>query len=246
MALNLLAPVVNYQSMLNRIFWFTSAAAIGAVCLLRVNVPEIEIELKRINFDLDTGSGSMLSIPGGYLLPALGVGLIARVFRIHGHFAHWLGIRERFDIDVIINALTRESGIDVESVSDDQWVTHRHDIMRQAFYRFTGNKTLQIDEHLIHQALDSWSWFWIGIEATLIFMLSGMSLIALGSYSVGAVTILGSLLLASVGLPAIRNQCRCYAIAQVKTIVSDPARTAVVRQAFDWTAVFKSHLKRTA
>ena len=133
MALNPLAPVTDYQSMLNRIFWFTSAAALGAVCLLRAHSPAWDAVLQSIDMELETVSGNILPVPGGYLLPALAVGLVARVFRIHGHIAHLLGIRERFDVDVIIAEFARESGVDVELVPDHEWIEHRHDIMRQAF-----------------------------------------------------------------------------------------------------------------
>ena len=246
MALNPLAPVTDYQSMLNRIFWFTSAAALGAVCLLRTYSPAWEAVLQSIDMELETVSGNILPVPGGYLLPALAVGLVARVFRIHGHIAHLLGIRERFDVDVIITEFARESGVDVELVPDHEWIEHRHDIMRQAFYRFTSSSSPQIDAHLIHQALDLWSWFWIGLEATLVFVLTGMALIATNAYGAGMLTIAGSLLLASVGLPTIRRQCKRHALAQVKAILLDPSREALVCLAFDWLVPSASRLKRSA
>lgn len=232
MALNPLAPVTDYQSMLNRIFWFTSAAALGAVWLLRTHIPALDAVLAWVDLEVQTGAGKLLPVPGGYLLPALAVGLAARVFRIHSQVGHWLGIRERFDIDVILTELARRVGIDVDSVTEEQWLEHRHDLMRQTFYRFASSNSPQIDAHLIHQALDLWSWFWIGLEATLLFVLTGLALVAVNVADVGLVTLGGALLLAAVGLPAIRLQCKRYAIAQVRAILSDPAREALVRQAF--------------
>ena len=246
MPLNPIAPVTDYQSMLNRIFWFTFAAVLGALYLVRSNVPSIDAALDRIDFDLEAGSGNILPIPGGYLFPALAVGLVTRVFRVHGHIAHLLGIRERFEIDVIIAALARESGVAVKPVSDAEWIARRHDIMRQAFYRFANSKSSEIDAHLIHQALDSWSWFWIGLESTLVFVLTGLVLISMNEYTVGGVVIAGALLLAIVGLPLVRYQCKRFAVAQVKAIVSDPARAAIVRQAFDWLPPACNSLKRSA
>ena len=37
---------------------------------------------------------------------------------------------------------------------------------------------------------------------------------------------------AAIGLPAMRNQCRRYAIAQVRAIVGDSRRAEAVRMAF--------------
>ena len=246
MALNPLAPVTDYQSMLNRIFWFTSAAALGAIGLLGAHVPMIETALARIDFDLDSGEGTFLPIPAGYLLPALAVGLLVRVYRVHGQISHWLGISERFDVDVIIKELARRSGIAVESVPDHQWVDHRHDIMQRAFYRFASSRAPQIDEHLIHQALDQWSWFWIGLDAAVVYAIAGFGLIACQAYTVGALTLGGALVGAAVGLPMIRRQCQRYAIAQVKSIVADPTRAAEVRQAFAWLAATHDRLERSA
>lgn len=247
MALSPLAPVTDYQSMLSRVFWFTSAAALGAVWLLRANVPVVDQSLGQVDALLRTASGGeLLPIPGGTLLPALAVGLLTRVFRLHGHLAHLLGVRERFDIEVIIDALARECDVDVDCVSDDQWIARRQEIMRQAFYRFANSKSPEIDPHLIHQALDSWSWFWIGLEATVVFVATGLGLIAFSAYYEGGMTIGIALAAAAVGLPMVRLQCKRFALAQVRAILSDPARVALVRQALDGLPTIASRLRRSA
>lgn len=246
MAVSPLAPVTDYQSMLSRVFWFTSVAALGAIWLLRDNVPIINGHLQSIDLELETASGNLLPIPGGTLLPALVIGLSARVFRLHGHLAHWLGVRERFDIDVIIAALAEQSNVDVPAVSDDEWLARRHSIMQQAFYRFASSRSPGIDPHLIHQALDSWSWFWIGMEATLVFVLAGMGLIAFHAYAVGGATIGCTLALAAIGLPLVRLQCKRFALAQVRAILADPSRAAIVRQTFEGLPQLQQSYRRSA
>jgi hypothetical protein len=172
--------------------------------------------------------------------------MISRVFRIHGHVGTWLGIRERFDVDVILTELARRVGIDVDRITETQWQEHRHDLMRQAFYRFANGNSPEIDEHLIHQALDLWSWFWIGLEMSAVFVVTGFWLIAASAYEAGMLATSGALILAALGLPAIRSQCRRYAIAQVKAILSDPVRAAQVRQAFGVVGVSAGVWKRSA
>lgn len=232
MALNPLAPITDYQSTLNRIFWFTSAAALGAVWLLRAHLPAVDVALSRFDFEPQSGVGKILPIAGGYLIPAVAVGLVSRIFRIHSQVGHWLGIRERFDIDVILSEIGRRVDVDVDAVSEEQWLIHRHDLMRKAFYQFASSRSPQIDEHLIHQALDLWSWFWIVLEASVVFVVTGLALVAAQVHEVGLITFGGAILVAMVGLPAIRQQCKRYAIAQVRAILVDPAREAIVRQAF--------------
>jgi hypothetical protein len=82
----------------------------------------------------------------------------------------------------------------------------------------------------------------IVIEATLVFTISGLCLIAGGIYNDWLLTIGATLLVAAVALPAIRSQCERYAIAQVRAILADPARAATVRVAFaELTGEQRSH-----
>lgn len=229
MSLSPLTPVTDYQSMLNRIFWFTSASALAAVWMLRTKWPALEAQLQQIDFTLGFGDGKIVPIPGGYLLPALVMGLGSRVFRIHSLLARWLGIRERFDIDVIIGELAHRTHFDLEHISDEELTVARHRIMRQAFYQFVGGSKPAIDRHLILRALDLWSWFWIGLEATFVFVLASFVLFATGQFSTGTISLVSTLGLAAVGLPAIRSECRRYAIAQVRAIVADTNRAAHVK-----------------
>ena len=232
--------------MLNRIFWFTSAAAMGAVWMLRENLPQLELLLTQIDFTLEFGGDKIVPIPGGYLLPALAVGLASRVFRIHGQLASRLGIRERFDVDVIIHELATRVGVDLRGLPDDELVYHRHEIMRRCFYSFVSGSEPQVDVHLTHRALDLWSWFWIGIEAAFVFVVSGFVLISAGVYPTGFIVILVAATFAAVGLPAIRSECKRYAIAQVRAIVSDKGRAAEVRQVLDSLLTCPPDFKRAA
>jgi hypothetical protein len=233
MPLNPLAPVTDYQSMLNRIFWFTSASALAAVWMLRLYLPALDAALARIDFTLAFGAVKALPIPGGYLLPALAVGIATRVYRLHARVSDGLGIREHFDVEVIIAELADQLAIDLTHLGKERLLKARPTIMRKAFYPAVSSSQPQIDPQLIQQALDAWSWFWIGVETTLVFTLAGLGLIAGGVYDVGFYTIGVALFSAVIGLPPIHSQCRRYAIAQVRAILDDPVRVAIARNAFN-------------
>jgi hypothetical protein len=232
MSFNPLAPVTDYQSMLNRIFWFVSASALVAIWMLRLNNGELDAWLRQIDFNVEFGGNKTLPVPGGYLFPALGVGIVTRIFRAHARISDWLGIRESFDIQVIMTEFASQLGIDLEAISYEQLVERRHAIMRQAFYAYVSGAQPQIDPKLIEQALDAWSWFWVGVEATFVFVLAGLGLVAGDAYAAGLQTMGGAMIFAAVGLPAMRNQCRRYAVAQVRAILAQPSRAAAVRTAF--------------
>jgi hypothetical protein len=232
MSFSPLTPVTDYQSMLNRIFWFTTGAALVAVWMLRLYVPGLDGLLSRIDVTVDMGGNKILPMPGGYLIPALAVGMLTRVYHLHARISDWLGIRECFDVDIIIRELAERSGIDLNPIAREDLVRKRHQIMRTAFYPFVSGPEPQVDSQLVEQALDAWSWFWVGVEATFVFVLAGFALISGGAFQVGYLWVGGALVVAAIGLPAMRGQCRRYAIAQVRAILADPTRANAVRSAF--------------
>jgi hypothetical protein len=232
--------------MLNRIFWFTTAVGIIAVWMLRLHIAGLDTLLSQIDFTLQFGSDKVLPIPGGYLLPALAIGLTTRVYRLHARVSDWLDIRECFDVDVIIAEFADRLGIDLTCVSEEQVRENRHRIMRKAFYAFASPSQPQIDSQLVLQALDAWSWFWIGIEAALVFTLSGFVLVAAGQYQVGIAVVAGTMAVSAIALPLMRSQCERYAVAEVRAIVSDALRASIAREAFDELRGVRHQLRRAA
>lgn len=231
MSLNPLAPVTDYPSMLNRITWFTTAAALAGAWMLRRHVAGLDAWLGRLDAAVAWEAGKSLPLSAGYLVPALAVGVASRVFRLHGRISDWLGIREAFDVDVIIRQLAEQTGVELDAASAAELRAARPRVMRRAFYLYVSGPQSAVDVLLVQQALDAWSWFWIGVEATAVFTLCGLGLIAGSAYLVGGQTLCGALAFATLGLPALRAQCARYAAAQVRAIVADPARAAAVRAA---------------
>jgi hypothetical protein len=245
-SLNPLAPVTDYQSMLNRIFWFTSVSALVAIWMLRQHNPALNALLNQVDLQVEFSSDKTLPIPGGFLFPALAVGMLTRIFRLHARISDWLGIRETFDIEVIMQEFAAYLDLDVGSLSYEQLAENRHSIMRSTFYAFVSGSQPAVDEQLIHQALDAWSWFWVGIEATVVFTLSGFGLIACGAIAPGVETVAVATAFAAFGLPAMRSQCARYAIAQVRTIADDAARAATVREVFAGLSPDRYAVRRAA
>ncbi|MBA4104954.1 MAG: hypothetical protein C0485_04270 [Pirellula sp.] len=232
MSFNPLAPVTDYQSMLNRIFWFTTASSLAAIWMLRIFVPALDDAFSKIDPALGIDGTKALPISGSYLLPALAIGIVTRVFRLHARVSDWLGIRETFDVEVILAEFAQRLAIDLEPVGHEPLRRARHSVMRKAFYPFVSGPQPAIDQQLIQQALDAWSWFWVGVEATLVFTLASFALIAFNAYQIGLQLLAASIAVAILGLPVLRTQCQRYAIAQVRAILADPHRAAVVRGAF--------------
>ena len=54
-SLNPLAPVTDYQSMLNRIVWFTTTSALVSAWILRLYIPALDALLHKIDFTVEFG-----------------------------------------------------------------------------------------------------------------------------------------------------------------------------------------------
>lgn len=246
MSMNPLAPVTDYQSMLNRICCVVAIAALVAVWILRANLPDLDAAWEPAEAKWRDGAGAVLPLPLGYLLPAIVAGLVSRVFRVHQRLSTWLGISEQFDIDVILAKLAAEIGVDTRQIDDSQWASRRRTLMRNAFYRFVGGTSPQIDQHLVHHSRDVWSWFWTGVETTLLFVVTSLVLVAGGAYAAGFMTLGLTLLIAGFALPAIRGQCKRFAIAQVHAILADPARRRLVSREFAWAPRVRQTVAKSA
>jgi hypothetical protein len=206
---------------------------VAAIGLLRRHVPAVEAVLLQLDSALKLGVESFMPVGSGTLLPALVFGIATRIFRLHSILSDALGLREYFDVHVIIDALARQLGVDLKLVEEQRVRDARPRIMRTAFYPFVSGSQPAVDTQLVQSALDAWSWFWAGLEATLVFSVTGFLLIACNVRPVGFEALGGALILACVVLPAIRGQCRRYAVAQVRAILDDPGRARVARAAFD-------------
>ena len=84
------------------------------------------------------------------------------------------------------------------------------------------------------------------MEAAVVFVIASFVLVSTGLYQTGIASLAITLSLAALGLPVIRNECRRYAIAQVRAIVADPQRAAHVRRVFDTVAAKVRPYRRVA
>ena len=76
--------------------------------MLRQHVPAIEAWLQDFDAAIGVNGQKLLPTPASYLVPALTIGIAARIFRLHGRISDWLGLRECFDVEVIIGEFGRQ------------------------------------------------------------------------------------------------------------------------------------------
>jgi hypothetical protein len=231
MSLNPLAQVKDYPSMLNRIFLFTTLSASVATWLLRKHFVWLDDLLKFMDINVDLPLVKEVKL-FGYLLPGVAVGFIARTVRLHDRLSDILKIRRRFDVEEIILPLAKGSGFPVGTLSMDQLRESRSRLMPRIFYRYASSTDPKIDRHLIYEALDWWSWYWVVVESVAVFIPTGIALLFSEPTWHGWILIGACLVVSIVALPFFRSHCARYARAEVQEILADNTRKSEVNQEF--------------
>lgn len=217
--------------MLNRIFLFTLLSASIATWLLRTHFESLDDLLTFLDINVDLQFVKEVNLLG-YLLPGAIVAFAARTIRLHDRISDTLGIRQRFDVHEIILPLAEQSGFPIGELSMDRLRAERRRLMGRIFYRYASSTDPKINKHLIYQALDWWSWYWVIVESVAVFIPAGIALLFSDPMWHGW-AILGSCILAIVAaLPFFRSHCVRYALDEVHEILSDDARKTEVQEAF--------------
>ena len=232
MSYNPLAQVKDYQSMLNRIFLFSVIWASVVVWLLRSNWTWLNQLLSNLDLDVEIGPVKKVRLLG-YLLPGAVIALAARAIRLHDRVSDVLKVRLRFDVEQILRPLAEGSGFPTGQLDLEQLRSSRSQLMRPAFYRYASSTKPVIDTHLIYEALDWWSWYWVLVEGVALFLPAGIALLFLNAYVDGLIVLGSCLVVVVIVLPCFRSQCARYAKAEVDEILSDPTRKAEIRQLFE-------------
>lgn len=170
-----------------------------------------------------------LNIAG--LVVAFGVALLTFVIQLHDRVSDLLGIRSSFDVNEILVPLAQKVGA---TLPIKEITLHRDRLMREVFYRYASSRSTEplVDRHDIEHALGRWTWLWVLIETTVIFLVSAGIAGAFGSLQMGSWFLLVSLLAVFLALLQ-RRRLGSYARAEIEAIAADPAAAASVRNTFN-------------
>jgi hypothetical protein len=227
-------PTTTYAGVLNKVALFTFCYLCACTWLLSQLAPGlpanggplIEIDLLKI------------SVPGYWLGALLLTALLFRVIKLHDRVSDITGLRKRYDIKYIIEPLFRESKSGQPLPEANLMVTHRREIMRQIFYKYTSvDSPNGIDTHFIEMAWEALTWLWVVVEAATVSLLFGLLCLAIGRLSAAVVYAgLFALLVVVFALLAEKN-CIRQTQGEIDEILSDEARRKEIASSFD--AIFR-------
>lgn len=98
------------------------------------------------------------------------MGVFEHAFKIHDKISLILGIRKKYDKNVVVKNIIAHCKIkNVTRLSDRQVCK----IMNSCFYRYVSSTNPVIDSHYITLTLTEWCWFWIILETLILFIIVG-------------------------------------------------------------------------
>jgi hypothetical protein len=229
MSWNPLAEITDYRTMLNRICWFTAASACVGTWLLRFHFPAVETTLAPLDIKIELWGVKDVKLLG-YILPGLAVALVARVIRLHDRISDIFGIRKRFDAKHILVPLASGAGIRQKDTTLGIMKAVRDDLMGPVFYKYASSTNPQIDKHLICEALDWWSWYWVIVESATIFVIVAIVLLFARAWETVGLIMIICIVAFLVVLPFLKHHCARYAKREVDEILMDSTRKKEVRK----------------
>ena len=158
------------------------------------------------------------------------IGLVFFIFHVHDRISDVFKIRARFDRKHIIQPLASAVNLPLNDRQMNVIMKEHDRYMRNLFYKYTSSKAEKplVDKHDVEQALESWSWFWVGLEGAVIWLMGSSLAFAIGSEAKPWVfVILLTTYVTLMGLiwPFLKRRAR----AQVEAIADDAtARNNIV------------------
>lgn len=240
--LKLLVPIFlapkNYYQIRQKLGAFVFYEVWIAISILR-NIPSVSSYLASLERSLlpavlvEAAAWIMRINPLGLMI-ALLIGLLFYIFHVHDRISDILRIRSRFDRSAIILPLAKLVGVTLTPDQEKKIRRSQDRIMRNVFYKYTSStsENALVDKHDIEQALESWSWLWVGLEGLSIWVPAAIFALSMGANE--QAVILGIIAIFYLSLIfAIRPFLARRARAQIEAIADDPTARQEVSQALD-------------
>lgn len=219
----------DYSDMLKRIFWTTFTSGILCAFILAAASPHMHsfLESVRIKADVPFVKG----LKALYVLIPLLIAGVSRAIYLHDKISDVFHIRDRFDTRHILYPLAKATGLPLGKEQKKRICKARRDAMYAVFYPYAGFKNPKIDSQLIRNALDAWGWFWVAVEAVVMFILTLVIVTILRQWLFVSICVAVNLLL-FMFLWYQGSICKRNALREVGAIVADATRKQEIQNYF--------------
>ena len=219
----------SYSDMLQRIFYTSVASGLICTVILSHASPSVKAFLDSVSTEAKIGP--LKGLKALYVLIPLAIVLISRMLRLHDKISDLLRIRFLFDTRHLLFPLAKLSGHNLTKKLRKAISKNRVDAMYATFYIYAGFQNPVIDTQLVRTAADNWGWFWVLLESSFMFSVTGVILLVL--YKSAYVQICLAVILVQMCLLLFEwYACRGSAKRQVDAILADASRRTDIHTYF--------------
>jgi len=219
----------DYSDMLKRVFWTTFMSGIVCAFILGAASPHMHRFFESIRIEVDVSF--VKGLKALYVLIPLLIAGVSRAIYLHDKISDLFHIRDSFDTRHILYPLAKAIGLPLGKEQKKRISKARRDAMYAVFYPYAGFKDPKIDSQLIRNALDAWGWFWVAVEAVVMFMVTLIIVTVLRQWLF--VSICGGVnILLFVFLWYQGSICKRNALREVNAIIAGATRKQEIQDYF--------------
>jgi len=171
----------DYSDILKRVFCGSLVSGIACTFLLAQASPSVKKLLNSVSSEGDIGFVKNIGVL--YVLIPGVVVVISRIIKLHDRISDLFRIRHRFDTKYILFRIAIGVGVTLTENVQKSIKKNRVQSMYTVFYPYAGFKNPLIDDQLVRTGADHWGWFWLLVESSFLFLVTGMILVFVGEWS---------------------------------------------------------------
>lgn len=209
--------VTNFQEMLIKLTFWHFVAAIVCLLILDSNInfsndilKDLTVNYKGINFPVSI-----------IIFASLWAIVFSHIFKLHDRISDVFRIRFRYDQKYILRPIADSVIGDDSKNIYSKLEANRHNAMSNVFYKYASSTEANplVGKHNIHQALTTFSWYWICLEVIFTSFLTFLAILIINcEFSLAALGLSVMFLIFSF---LLSPQLKKYTKIQTDRIVAD-------------------------
>lgn len=217
----------NYSEMVEKIAKSTFVISLFLLYFLTCINNEFNLFMKQISFNVEYEFiGIKLNLALLYL-PLL-VGIAEHIFKIHDKISTLVGIRSKYDKNVIAASILKycEINRDIKTLNSREVKM----VLSKAFYKYVSSTNPVIDQHYINLTLNEWCWYWITLDTLALFLTTGIIFLVINWSWQNLLIILAICAFLIIIMLLIKTQVKEHTKKEIEVIFSDEKRLTEIQK----------------
>jgi len=229
--------VKNYSELLSKLCFFLFATSTICFYLLRFHAEPIRNLFRTLaaSFPQNLTFAGLAPSDAAPMVLAMILAWLSHSIRWHDRLSDLFGIRHRFDIHQILIPSALLVGANLDQSKYERLLGSRNSLMRTVFYKYSSSgegDDRVVSNHTLREALTSWSWYWVLLEALSIMIPTSLALAFFSAPNWAFTLSIISILFVGI-MQFLYGETSRYARAEIIDIISDPIRANEIRDTFE-------------